>query len=322
MVLELIEPLLQVLSECLTPLIEVFTELFDPIFNLIESALKPLLEILQPIVEFISTVLTPILWVLMEVFQAVFQTVADYVLEKIKIVQDILNNFIDFIKNVFTGNWKGAWENVKNIFSGIMDLLPGYVQDIIGNIRDVLGSLIDFIQNVFAGNWSGAWQNILDILHGIWDGIVGVFKAPLNAIVDAWNSLVRSIGSIEVPDWVPMIGGGSFSLPTLPRLKIGMDYVPSDFFPAFLDEGEAVLTKEENRIYRDLGGLQGMYSLLNLQDMNREPVQFPEMDYERMGKETAKAMEGMGVYLDKKPVGKIITPEVNDNLGKIGRRKT
>lgn len=65
-----------------------------------------------------------------------------------------------------------------------------------------------------------------------------------------------------------------------------------------------------------------MYSLLNLQDMNREPVQFPEMDYERMGKETAKAMEGMGVYLDKKPVGKIITPEVNDNLGKIGRRKT
>ena len=25
-------------------------------------------------------------------------------------------NIIDFIKNVFTGNWKGAWENVKNIF--------------------------------------------------------------------------------------------------------------------------------------------------------------------------------------------------------------
>ena len=166
------------------------------------------------------------------------------VLEKIDIVQNILNNFLDFIQNVFTGNWKGAWENIKNIFSGIMDLLPGYVQDIIGNIGDVLGSLIDFIQNVFAGNWSAAWQNILDILHGIWDGIVSVFKAPLNAIVDAWNSLVSSIGTIKVPEWVPMIGGGSFSLPRLPRLKVGMDYVPSDFFPAFLDEGEAVLTKQ------------------------------------------------------------------------------
>lgn len=200
--------------------------------------------------------------------------------------------------------------------------MPGYVQDIIRNIGGILDSLIDFIKNVFSGNWSGAWQNILDILHGIWDGIVGIFKAPLNAIVDAWNSLVSSIGSIEVPDWVPVIGGGSFSLPKLPRLKIGMDYVPSDFYPAFLDKGEAVLTKEENRLYRDLGGLQGMYNLTGIKDIPQEPTSFPDFDYKRMGKETAKAMEGMGVYLDKKPVGKIITPEVNDNLGKIGRRKT
>ena len=204
-----------------------------------------------------------------------------------------------------------------------MDLLPGYVQDIIGNIRDVLGSLIDFIQNVFAGNWSAAWQNILDILHGIWDGIVSVFKAPLNAIVDAWNSLVSSIGTIKVPEWVPMIGGGSFSLPRLPRLKVGMDYVPSDFFPAFLDEGEAVLTKQENALFRELGGLQGMYSMKNLQDLQNTSETPPQdFDYERMGQETAKAMEGMGVYMDSKPVGKLVTPTVNNELGKIGKRKT
>lgn len=47
-----------------------------------------------------------------------------------------------------------------------------------------------------------------------------------------------------------------------------------------------------------------------------------EIDYERMGQETARAMKGMGVYLDKKPVGKIIAPEVNNELGKINRRKT
>ena len=46
------------------------------------------------------------------------------------------------------------------------------------------------------------------------------------------------------------------------------------------------------------------------------------IDYERLGKETAKAMEGMGIYLDKKPVGKIIAPAVNDELGRIDRRKT
>ena len=45
-------------------------------------------------------------------------------------------------------------------------------------------------------------------------------------------------------------------------------------------------------------------------------------DYERMGQETAKAMEGMGIYMDSKPVGKLVTPTVNNELGKIGKRKT
>lgn len=39
-------------------------------------------------------------------------------------------------------------------------------------------------------------------------------------------------------------------------------------------------------------------------------------------KEIAEKIEGMGIYLDKKPVGKIIAPTVNDELGRIDRRKT
>ena len=301
-------------------MIEVFTELFDPIFQLIESALKPLLELLQPLVEFISTVLTPILWVLMEAFQVVFETVAGVVLDKINVVQGILDNLIEFVQNIFSGNWRGAWENIKNIFTGIIDLFPGFIQDIIGNITDILGSLIDFIQNVFSGNWSAAWQNILDILQGIWDGIVSVFKAPLNAIVDAWNRLVSSIGSIEVPEWVPVIGGGSFSLPRLPRLKIGMDYVPSDFYPAFLDEGEAVLTKEENRMYRELGGLQGLYALSNFPDRELTSMSF-DIDYDRLADTLAEVLDGTAVEIDGDRAGELLTPRISRNEYLSTRRR-
>lgn len=325
LVLQLIEPLLQVISECIEPLIEVFTQLFDPIFQLIESALKPLLELLQPLVEFISTVLTPILWVLLETFQVVFETVASVVLDKVNVVQGILDNLIGFVQNVFSGNWRGAWENIQNIFTGIIDLFPGFIQDIIGNITDILGSLIDFIKNVFAGNWRGAWQNILDILHGIWDGIVSVFKAPLNAIVDAWNRLVGSIGTIEVPDWVPVIGGGSFSLPTLPRLKVGMDYVPSDFYPAYLDEGEAVLTKEENRLYRELGGIQGMLSLSSYLRSAGQRVEMLDIDYNRlaqtMAQEVARVLDGSSVDIDGQRAGELLTPYVSHNEYMSTRRR-
>lgn len=317
LVLELIDPLLQLVSECLQPLLEVFTELFEPISNLIESALKPLLELLEPFVEFISAVLTPILWVLLEAFSAVFTTIVSVVLDKVGTLQGILDDLISFVQNIFAGNWSAAWQNVQSIFSGIMDLLPGYVQDIIGNIGDVLGSLIDFIQNIFAGNWSAAWQNILDILHGIWDTIVSVFKAPLNAIVDAWNTLVNSIGGIEVPEWVPVIGGNSFSLPKLPRLKVGMDYVPSDMFPAYLDEGEWVLTKEEAEMLRSIGGIGGLAAMMTYSGRDGEiqvTVQGSDIDYDRLGESVYDAFQrhGMGISIDRREFGRIVEDILNE----------
>ena len=59
-------------------------------------------------------------------------------------------------------------------------------------------------------------------------GLATIFKAPINAIVDGWNGLAGSLGSVTIPDWVPGIGGGSWSLPKMHRMKIGMDYVPYD----------------------------------------------------------------------------------------------
>ena len=70
-----------------------------------------------------------------------------------------------------------------------------------------------------------------------------------------------------------------------------------------------------------------MYSLKGMHDLGimnlTNPGAAPEsIDYDRLGEATAKAMEGMGVYMDSKPVGKLVTPTVNDELGKLERRKT
>lgn len=263
LVLELIEPLLQMISECIGPLIEVFSELFEPIFKLVESALKPLLELLEPIVDFIVKNVIPILGDLMAEFEKVFESIAGFVTDKIERVQEIIE------------------------------------------------SLVDFIKNVFSGNWEAAWQNIVDIFTNIFDGIADFFKAPINAIVDGWNSLADEIGVFEIPEWVPFVGGGEFSLPYLPRLKVGMDYVPSDFYPAYLDEGEAVLTKQENAMYRQLGGLQGMYSMINATPSDMTIG----IDSEAIGREIAAMINGSKVILDGKEVGVMMTPYIDQNSG-------
>lgn len=290
----LIPPLIEIISAALPPLIELINALL-PIFQIVIQLLEPIiglfLDLLGPIVDLINQALIP----LVEALQPIIETITDFL---IPILETLMKVF-------------------ETIFGGIVSLVEREIK----RITDILGSIVDFVKNVFAGNWEGAWQNIVDIFHNVIDGIVDFFKAPLNAIVDGWNSLADSIGYFEIPDWVPFVGGGTFSLPTLPRLKVGMDYVPSDYYPAYLDEGEAVLTKQENAIYRQLGGVQGMFTLQNQQSV--APAQQPaEIDYERMGRETAKAMKGMGVYLDKKPVGKIIAPVVSQEMGKVNERRT
>jgi phage-related protein len=53
-------------------------------------------------------------------------------------VIDILSGLIKFITGVFTGNWKQAWEGVKDVLKGILNVIIDIVE---GNINRIIGAL-------------------------------------------------------------------------------------------------------------------------------------------------------------------------------------
>ena len=153
-------------------------------------------------------------------------------------IQVILQNAIQFVQNVFAGNWSGAWQNIVNIFSTIfstvasiamapMNMLANGVQAAINsvaaflsekfpflgtlfsgwaasisaaieNIKAIFRGIIDFVQNVFSGNWSAAWQNIVDIFGNLFGMIVNLAKAPINGVISAINFVLEKINGISV----------------------------------------------------------------------------------------------------------------------------
>lgn len=153
-------------------------------------------------------------------------------------VQVILQNAIQFVQNVFSGNWSAAWQNVVNIFGAIfstvasiamapMNMLANGVQSAINsvaaflqekfpflgalfsgwaasisaaieNIKAIFSGIIDFVQNVFSGNWSAAWQNIVDIFGNLFGMIVNLAKAPINGVISAINFVLEKINGISV----------------------------------------------------------------------------------------------------------------------------
>lgn len=101
------------------------------------------------------------------------------------------------------------------------------VGDICRGLRDTFGGIVTFIKGVFAGNWSQAWQGVVDAFGGIFGTIIGVAKAPFNAVISLINTAIgkinSAVGSVQIPDWIPGLGGKSFDLniPQIPLLAEG-----------------------------------------------------------------------------------------------------
>ncbi len=280
-----VELLLIPIGEALIPLL---TILIDSVLPVIQELLAPLIELfaqlLVPIISLIGTAITP----LIDIFLLLIDVA-------IKPLIDIIEHFL---VPIFTGGLEGmASDTKKNI----------------ENIKNIFKNILDFIKNVFTGNWKAAWGNVKNIFSAIVSTLSTIWKSPINFIIDGINKFIGGLNGIKIPDWVPVVGGKGFSISKIPRLKVGMEYVPSDYFPAFLDEGEAVLTKEENAIFRSLGGLEGMTSFLknNYQDLLKK-------------RETERVVViHTHVDLDGEEVGSSITRYVDDNFSEsedLGKR--
>lgn len=185
---------------------------------------------------------------ILDTMQGVLNTV-DIIVNAIK---DTFDGFIEFFKGVFTGDWKRAWEGIKQIFMATWNAIKGIFMVFVDWINAVV---IQPIINVFNWLWNGissgaqwAFNSITGIFNsignffsGIIDWIVnmfrdlgntagnvvaGAFKSVVNGILGAveriLNTPIRAINSlIGVINAIPGINLGRLPTFGLPRLKVG-----------------------------------------------------------------------------------------------------
>lgn len=222
-----IAPLLtDFLAQALPMLMQMAEQIMPILFDVIKGLLPIIMALLPFFLQIVQTVLPPLLQILMMLLPPLLQL--------LNMILPPLTKVIQFLATVIT----------TVLVMAFKDLMP-----VIDAIMKVFGGLIDFITGVFTGNWKKAWEGIISIFSGIWETMKAIFKAPINWIIDGLNYFIKGINKIKIPDWVPAIGGKGISIPEIPRLKVGLDYVPYDEFPAILHKGERVLTADENASY-------------------------------------------------------------------------
>lgn len=318
---ELIDDTLPLLEDALPPIVDAVSDVIEALQPAIEDVLPVLMDSLADIGEPLMDLVNEILPVLLSAINDILPLAAQLVGEILPVITNLLSMLLPPLVEIISALLPPLIELVSalipilnslgSVFSSVLSGMLSNTTSIIGNITNILRNLIDFIRNVFTGNWRGAWENVKQIFSNAVSGLATIFKAPINAIVDGWNGLAGSLGSVTIPDWVPGIGGGSWSLPKMHRMKIGMDYVPYDLYPAYLDEGEWVLTKEEADVLRSYGGLEGMIGMI---DRSAPSVnvsvqgQSKDFDYEKFGRATVDAMiaAGIGFKCDDREFARLI----------------
>lgn len=121
-----------------------------------------------------------------------------------KNIKQILDGIIQFVKGVFTGNWREAWEGVRKIFGGIFD----------------------WIKNTFFTLINIAWNGLSNFASTIGNVVASIFKNIVNGVLrtieNVLNSPIRSINRlISVINAVPGINLNTLPTFNLPRLKTG-----------------------------------------------------------------------------------------------------
>lgn len=221
---KVLQPALMYIAETVVPtLTSTFENLWNnvlvPFGEFIGSVLEPIVKILTEAFEILwNNVLLPLCDFLGGVFSKAFEGVYEIYNETIiPIVNKVIGVFEWLWKNVLEPIVTFLWDNLQPAFETITETIG----NVLTNLKTVFGGIIDFITGVFTGDWEKAWNGVKDIFSGIVDGLANIFKTPLNLMIDGINTFIRALNKIEIPDWVPLVGGLGFEIPEIPKLAQG-----------------------------------------------------------------------------------------------------
>ena len=125
----------------------------DFVGKLVNGALEIYNKFIQPIVVWLLDKLSPAWSFLSNLVVGVLGSILAVVGDVIGSIIGIFGGIIDFITGVFTGNWKKAWNGVKDIFKNIVDGLVGIFKFPINLIIDGINSFIAGLNKIKIPNW-------------------------------------------------------------------------------------------------------------------------------------------------------------------------
>lgn len=263
-VLAIVVPIVEKIGEIIAKIWEIITTLFGVAASWVKE------HVIDPIVQKVSDMVTSIV----EFFQSlwnkivsIFSAIGEWWQENVADpVSDVIATLVDAIVEFFTSAYKGIkkvfgkigdwfgdrWDDIKGAFSSVASWFSTIftnaytgIKKVFGGIKDWFKELWDDIKEVFSGAATAVSETFESAFKTVFNGAMSTVENIVNFFVDSINDVVDVINDI------PGVSISKLDRLSLPRLAVGLDYVPYDGYVAMLHKGERVMTKQENEESRN-----------------------------------------------------------------------
>ena len=168
--------------------------------KLIDS-LKLLWEsVLVPLINWIIANLLPVVAKIIDVVGTTAIKVLGSLIKIIGDVADTLSGIIDFLVGVFTGDWKLAWQGIKEIASGVWNLIKDVISGAWSAIKSIIKGALNIIKSIISTVWnaikavtSTVWNAIKKFLSNLWNSLKStastVFNTIKTKVASVWDSI-------------------------------------------------------------------------------------------------------------------------------------
>lgn len=259
--LEALMPILDIIIQLLGPILNLIIQVLQPVLDLISEAVAPLILVLSELINAVLEPLGPIIEWISGLFTEVLGSAIDNIRPIIDALMTVFSGLIDFVTNIFAGNWEGAWDAVVKIFSGIWDGMKAIFKAPINWIIDGINLFLKGLNKLKIPDWvpavGGKGINIPLIPKlasgGFTDGLSFAGEAGMEAVIsflpqfrkeniEYWKEAGKLLGVIDKNqpvvvsiDGLPAFASGGFTNGVSIAGEAGREAIIS-FDPARRDE--------------------------------------------------------------------------------------
>lgn len=227
----LISWIISTLVPVIAPILQTIGDLVIGLFGTISKIIGGIFDVLGGLLDFIVGVFTGDWELAWEGIKSIFEGIWNVISGIVETVWEVIKGVILGALNIIMGIISTILSAIMGIVSTIFNAILNVIKTVVGGIRsaistgfnamkNVITTVVNAIKNVITSVFKGIWNFIKSIINSILGGIENMVNGViggLNAMIGALNKL-----SFDVPDWVPVIGGGTFGfdIPTISKVSL------------------------------------------------------------------------------------------------------